>query len=100
MRLAAYRDADPDWAILSLQLERSIDRLASRPVDRLHGLMAGTAAAALLRCWVERPRGHLLAEPGDRNPASGRPSHRARAPAAPDVLVHLGPVNERPGGFG
>jgi len=51
------RDADPDWAILSLQLERSIDRLASRPVDRLHGLMAGTAAAALLRCWVDAPEG-------------------------------------------
>ena len=49
------RDADPQWPSLSLQLRRSISRLANRPIDRLHALVAAAQAALLIRCWVDAP---------------------------------------------
>jgi bacteriocin biosynthesis cyclodehydratase domain-containing protein len=51
------RDADPCWPSLSLQLSRSLSRLADHPVDRLHALTAAAVAALLIRDWVDQPEG-------------------------------------------
>jgi hypothetical protein len=49
------RDADPCWPGISVQLARSIERLHTRPIDRLHALIAGSHAALLARCWADDP---------------------------------------------
>jgi hypothetical protein len=50
------RDVDPQWPSLSLQLTARIERLATRPIDRLLARHAATHAALLARAWVDEPQ--------------------------------------------
>lgn len=49
------RDADPEWPMLTLQLERAMQRIRVAPVDRLLARATAQIAALLVRRWADDP---------------------------------------------